>query len=68
MHKCDWVWAVSQLSAKKLGVKVTPIAAAVISHRGLVKSGNTDQRGCLAEGLAMGSQRTFRDNSGEVIH
>lgn len=68
MRKCDWVWAVTQLLAKKPGVKVAPIATAVISHRGLVRSRNTDQRGCLAEGLAMGSQRTFRDNSGEVIH
>lgn len=62
------MWAVTQLSAKKLGVKVALIATAVISHRGLVRSGNTDQRGCLAGGLAMGNQRTFRDNSGEVIH
>lgn len=53
---------------QEAGCQGCPIATAVISHRGLVRSGNTDQRGCLARGLAMGNQRTFRDNSGEVIH
>ena len=51
MHKCDWECAVAPDywgPGQETRCRGCPIAGAIDGHRWLVRSGNTEQRNCLA--------------------